>query len=125
VRAVELALARNRMPARAGYFSRWVHVRIEASPCVFTGTLEPGAVLPLPMAHGEGRFCSLAPGRAGALAAAGQAPLRYSTGRWAAGGGLPGQPEWIGGSDCGDVQCARPMCWQSCPIPSGPRTSVR
>ena len=77
--AVELALARNRMPGRTGYFARWVHVRIETSPCVFTSTLEPGTVLPLPVAHGEGCFRSAAPGRLAALAAAGQAPLRYST----------------------------------------------
>lgn len=76
---VELALARNRMPARSGYYARWVYVRIEASACLFTSTLEPGTVLPLPVAHGEGRFTSRADGRVRELALAGQAPLRYST----------------------------------------------
>jgi phosphoribosylformylglycinamidine synthase len=76
---VELALARNRMPARSGYHARWIYVRTEASPCLFTSTLEPGAVLPLPVAHGEGRFTARAEGRVGELAAAGQTPLRYST----------------------------------------------
>jgi phosphoribosylformylglycinamidine synthase len=75
--AVELALARNRMPGRAGYYARWVHVRIEASPCLFTSTLAPGSVLPLPVAHGEGRFTSREPGRVRALAVAGQTPMRY------------------------------------------------
>ena len=74
---VELALARNRMPGRTGYYARWVHVRIEASRCLFTSTLEAGTVLPLPVAHGEGRFTSRIPGRVGGLAAAGQTPLRY------------------------------------------------
>jgi phosphoribosylformylglycinamidine synthase len=74
---IELALARNRMPGRSGYFARWVHVRVEASACLFTSTLEPGAVLPLPVAHGEGRFTARAPGRVGALVTAGQTPLRY------------------------------------------------
>ena len=75
--AVEVALARNRMPGREGYYTRWVYVRVEESTCVFTHGLEPGRVLPLPMAHGEGRF-SGAPGRIAALGRAGQAPLRYA-----------------------------------------------
>jgi phosphoribosylformylglycinamidine synthase len=74
----ELALARNRMERRSGYYARWVHVRVEASPCVFTRGLEPGTLLPLPVAHGEGRFTG-APGRVAALARAGQVPLRYAT----------------------------------------------
>jgi phosphoribosylformylglycinamidine synthase subunit PurQ / glutaminase len=75
---VELALARNRMEGRTGYFSRWVRVRVEASPCVFTHGLEPGTLLPLPVAHGEGRFTG-APGRMAALARGGQVPMRYAT----------------------------------------------
>jgi phosphoribosylformylglycinamidine synthase len=77
-RGVELALARNRMPGRSGYYTRWVWVRVEASPCVFTRALEPGTLLPLPMAHGEGRFVG-APGRMESLARGGQTPLRYAT----------------------------------------------
>jgi phosphoribosylformylglycinamidine synthase len=89
---VELALARNRMPARAGYLARWVHVRVEPSPCVFTSTLAPGTVLPLPVAHGEGRFCSRAQGRVGELVAAGQAPLRYATADGRIAIGFPDNP---------------------------------
>jgi phosphoribosylformylglycinamidine synthase I len=75
---VELALARNRMPDRDGYYARWVYVRVEASPCVFTRHLDPGTVLPLPMAHGEGRFTSGERDRMRALRRAGQIPLRYA-----------------------------------------------
>ena len=75
---VELALARNRMTDRAGYYARWVYVRVEESPCVFTRGLAPGTVLPLPVAHGEGRFTAADPGRFRALLRAGQAPLRYA-----------------------------------------------
>ena len=75
---VEVALARNRMPERAGYYTRWVWCRVEDSPCVFTRALEPGTLLPLPVAHGEGRFASAKKGRVAALAEAGQAPLRYA-----------------------------------------------
>ena len=74
---VELALARNRMRGRTGYFSRWVYTRVEPSPCVFTRALEPGTVLPLPVAHAEGRFVG-SPGRMPALVRAGQTPLRYA-----------------------------------------------
>jgi len=76
---VEVALARNRMPARVGYYTRWVWCRVEESPCVFTRLLEPGTLLPLPVAHGEGRFTSAKRGRVASLAEAGQAPLRYAT----------------------------------------------
>ncbi len=74
---VELALARNRMPDRSGYYARWIYVRTERSACVFTRHLAPGTVLPMPVAHGEGRFVGEA-GRMAVLADRGQAPLRYS-----------------------------------------------
>ena len=75
---VELALARNRMPDRSGYYARWVWTRVESSPCVFTRTLAPGSTLPLPVAHGEGRFTSREAGRVEALLRGGQVPLRYA-----------------------------------------------
>src|SRR5262249_42246068 len=74
---VERARARTHMPDRSGYSARWVSVRVEESPCVFTRTLDPGAPLPLPVAHGEGRFTSREAGRMDALVASGQVPLRY------------------------------------------------
>jgi phosphoribosylformylglycinamidine synthase len=89
---VEIALARNRMPDRSGYYARWVYVRVEETPCVFTRTLEPGTVLPLPVAHGEGRFTARDPGRIAALVRAGQAPLRYATARGTATSGFPANP---------------------------------
>ena len=75
--AVELGLARNRMPMRSGYWAAWTYVRVEASRCVFTRTLAPGAVLPLPVAHGEGRFVA-ARGKLERWVQAGQVPLRYA-----------------------------------------------
>ncbi len=76
---IELALARNRMPDRDGYQARWVYCRVEEGACVFTRALPPGTVLPLPIAHGEGRFTAARPGTLDALVAAGQVPLRYAT----------------------------------------------
>jgi phosphoribosylformylglycinamidine synthase subunit PurQ / glutaminase len=75
---IELALARNRMPRRAGYFTRWVYVRVESSRCCFTRGIARGTLLPMPVAHGEGRFTG-EPGRMSALVKAGQVPLRYAT----------------------------------------------
>jgi phosphoribosylformylglycinamidine synthase len=92
---VELALARNLMPRRTGYYARWIYARVEPSSCVFTRGLEPGTVLPLPVAHGEGRFTG-APGRVSALLDAGQAPLRYAN---AAGGPAERFPDNPNGSE--------------------------
>jgi phosphoribosylformylglycinamidine synthase len=94
---VELALAANRMTGRSGYYARWVQTRVEPSACVFTRALPPGTLLPLPMAHGEGRFTSATPGRLDALLVAGQVPLRYAT---AAGGVAERFPDNPNGADC-------------------------
>jgi phosphoribosylformylglycinamidine synthase len=78
---VELALARNRAPQRTGYDARWVRCRVETSACVFTRTLQAGAVLPLPVAHAEGRFTSARRGFVERLGGLGQVPLRYVNAR--------------------------------------------
>jgi len=75
---IPLALARNRMPDRVGYHTRWVWCRIEETPCVFTRGLAPGTLLPLPVAHGEGRFVSARKGRVEGWVERGLAPLRYA-----------------------------------------------
>jgi len=54
--ALGAGLAHNRMPDRSGYLARWVSCRVEDGPCVFTQAYAPGEIVPLPMAHGEGRF---------------------------------------------------------------------
>jgi phosphoribosylformylglycinamidine synthase I len=101
--AVGLALARNRMPRREGYYAAWVEVRVEPSPCVFTRGLEPGTVLPLPVAHGEGRFCSRAPGLLERLRAGGQVPLRYAARGGEPAADFPGNPN-------GSEQAAAGVC---------------
>jgi len=75
---VELALARNRMTGRSGYYTRWVTLKVETTPCVFTRHLPAGTLLPLPMAHGEGRFTARESGKLAALVKSGQVPLRYA-----------------------------------------------
>jgi phosphoribosylformylglycinamidine synthase len=101
--AVGLALARNRMPDRGGYYARWIRVRVEDSPCVFTRHLEPGTILPLPIAHGEGRFTSAEPGRMEALVRDGQVPLRYATPAGAVAEDFPDNPN-------GAEQAAAAVC---------------
>src|SRR5262249_12729840 len=76
--AVELALARNRMSGRTGYYNRWIYARIEPSSCVFTRHLPEGTLLPMPVAHGEGRFIAREAGTLARLVKGGQAPLRYA-----------------------------------------------
>ena len=55
---VEMTLAPNRAPRREGYLCRWVWVRAEEGPGRewFASAAPPGEVIPVPIAHGEGRF---------------------------------------------------------------------
>ena len=89
---VELALARNKMPDRVGYYTRWVWCRVEETACVFTRGLTPGTLLPLPVAHAEGRFTSGRSGRLEALADGGQAVFRYATPAGELAKGFPDNP---------------------------------
>ncbi len=89
--AVDLALAPNRMPGREGYFTDWCHLTIEkAGPCWLSDLA--GQVLPVPFAHGEGRFTSRREGLMDDLAAAGQIVLRYAGPGGEAPGGWPRNP---------------------------------
>ncbi len=53
---VEFALAPNVMEDREGYYCRWVHLRCENTSTAWTKTFLPGEVVPVPIAHAEGRF---------------------------------------------------------------------
>lgn len=86
VEAVEMALAPNRMVregqvVRRDYYCVWTHVRLEPPPerCLFTLALPAGAVFPLPIAHGEGRFVTKSPKVLEELRARQQIVLRYCT----------------------------------------------
>ena len=76
--APSLALAAN---AGGRFIDRWVPVEFDArSPCVWMSGLAgvySTAAARLPIAHGEGRLVGAQPGWVHALAARGQAPLRY------------------------------------------------
>jgi len=91
---VELALAPNRAPRRQGYLCRWVRVRAGAGPGrdTFTSTLAPDEVVPLPMAHGEGRFETADPEVRRAIEREGLALLRYVAADGSAAHGWPDDP---------------------------------
>jgi phosphoribosylformylglycinamidine synthase I len=69
--AIDLALAPNEMPDRVGYYCDWVRLKRGPAKCLFTEFMddlpEDHATLPVPMAHGEGRFVTGNPDTAARL----------------------------------------------------------
>ena len=55
---VEMALAPNKNPFINGYYCTWIYVKNAESKnrCAFTKLNEKDEVIPMPIAHGEGRF---------------------------------------------------------------------
>jgi phosphoribosylformylglycinamidine synthase I len=73
---IEMGLAPNR-GGWDGYYCDWVYVKVfkDGRETAFTSRFEEGEIIPVPMAHGEGRFVTKED--IDALAQAGQIPLRY------------------------------------------------
>ena len=78
---VDLALAPNVMADRAGYFCTWTHLRAEKSACRWTTAFQPEEVVPVPIAHAEGRFVADDKAILEEMARGGQVVLRYCTSR--------------------------------------------
>ncbi len=74
---IRLALAANHMPERSGYYTRWIFLRVTREPCAFTRAIEPDTVLPMPVAHGEGRFTTADPVLGEELRRGGRIAFRY------------------------------------------------
>lgn len=55
---VEMALAPNKNPFISGYYCAWVNIKNfqDKGRCAFTKFTEKDEVIPIPIAHGEGRF---------------------------------------------------------------------
>lgn len=55
---VEMALAPNKNPFVNGYYTTWIHVKSseEKGRCAFTKFTDKNEIIPMPIAHGEGRF---------------------------------------------------------------------
>jgi len=58
------------------FVCEWAHLRVEVAAPPFTSRAAPGAVLHIPIKHGEGRY-QLEPGQLARLESAGQVVLRY------------------------------------------------
>ena len=113
-----LVPGRRRRGARAGAQSHaaiapattraGLYCRVEESPCVFTRRLPPGTVLPLPVAHGEGRFTAARdPAVMRRSLASGQVPLRYVDADGELARSFPDNPNGSRASAAAVVQRAR------------------
>ncbi len=78
---VEMALAPNTNPFISGYYCTWVNVKSveEKSICAFTKFIEKDEVIPVPVAHGEGRFTTKDPELIQKLIKNRQIIFKYST----------------------------------------------
>ncbi len=76
---VQMALASNINPSVKGFYCTWVRVKscADRSRTAFTGETDKGVILPIPIAHGEGRFTSAETGLVGKLESSGQVVFRY------------------------------------------------
>ena len=92
--AVEMALAPNRAPRRQGYLCRWVRVMAGQGPgrALWASTLGSGEIVPLPLAHGEGRFQTANPVVAGRIQKDGLILFRYVDASGAPAAGYPDDP---------------------------------
>ncbi len=91
---VEMALAPNAGMGRGGYYCDWVHVKVACPPARTAATwdLEPGQVLPIPVAHAQGRFTSLDETLFESLDAAGQIAFKYCDEQGSPAAAFPGNP---------------------------------
>jgi phosphoribosylformylglycinamidine synthase subunit PurQ / glutaminase len=91
---VEMALAPNRAPRRQGYLCRWVRVMAGEGPgrALWASTLGRDEVIPLPLAHGEGRFQTANPAVAERIQTDGLALFRYVDASGAPAAGYPDDP---------------------------------
>ncbi|MFO7916159.1 MAG: phosphoribosylformylglycinamidine synthase I [Candidatus Krumholzibacteriales bacterium] len=74
---IDLALAPNIMSDREGYYCNWVYLRVEQGNCLWTEEYSPGSVMPIPIAHAEGRFVTRDEGVIDQIKKNGQIVLRY------------------------------------------------
>jgi phosphoribosylformylglycinamidine synthase len=89
---VEMGLARNTMPDRDGYYSNWTHLRVMSDSTSATAASSRGAVLPIPVAHAEGRFVSSEDGLIDELFRRNQVVLVYGRHDGSPEDGFPSNP---------------------------------
>lgn len=91
---IDLALAPNKGMGRGGYYSNWVYLRVGPEPgrSFVTCGLEEDEVLPVPIAHCQGRFTSSEAGLFDTMEAANQIVLKYCRPDGSAPNGFPDDP---------------------------------
>ncbi len=89
---VEMGLATNIMPGRDGYHTYWTHLRVEAAGTSATTSLSKGDVVPIPVAHAEGRFVTADDALVERLFDAGQIVMTYARPDGEEAGGFPRNP---------------------------------
>lgn len=89
---VEMGLATNVMPDRDGYHARWTHLRVETSVTAATAATAAGTIVPVPVAHAEGRFVTTEEGLIERLTKAGQIVMRYASWDGCPASGFPENP---------------------------------
>ncbi len=91
---IEVALAPNRGMGRTGYYCDWVFLKLACEPgrCAITYDLEPEEVLPVPIAHAQGRFTSSDLGLFESLQARSQIVFRYCRSNGETPQGFPEDP---------------------------------
>ncbi len=89
---VEMGLATNIMPDRDGYYTRWTHLEVVDTGSSATCSFGRGDVVPIPVAHAEGRFVTSTEGLLDRLEENGQVVLRYVGPDGASDPGFPSNP---------------------------------
>jgi phosphoribosylformylglycinamidine synthase I len=89
---VEMGLARNIMPNRDGYYTNWTHLRVLNDTSSATSAADRGTVLPVPVAHAEGRFVSSVDGLIDELFDRNQVVLVYARADGSPEDGFPANP---------------------------------
>ena len=88
---IDLVLGPNSMPDRSGYLCRWSYLKKGPSACVFTEFMGEDA-LPIPMAHGEGRFVTASEATAARLEAGEGVALYYANADGSTADAFPANP---------------------------------
>lgn len=78
---IDMALAHNRVAGKSGYHCDWAFIRCERqqNPGAFSRHFEPEEVIPIPVAHAEGRFITRNPETLERIVRNGQSGFRYCT----------------------------------------------
>ena len=76
---IEMALAPNKNPFVSGYYCTQLFIKKENNISIFTKSLKENEVIPIPIAHGEGRFTTKDPDVMAKLIKNKQIVFKYST----------------------------------------------